>query len=102
MIEKMMGVVQLIESSGLQSQADLLKRAVVRLRDNKQDYVPSTPPPKPIFSLPLNLNSVIGLSVTDLDPLEIARQITLKEFKLLKVICPKECLNQAWVKSGKE
>jgi hypothetical protein len=38
----------------------------------------------------------------DIDPLEMARQITLTEFELFKAILPRECLNGAWMKKGKE
>lgn len=102
MIEKIQGLIEAIAKSGISAQADLLRRSIDKLKEDKADNVPSTPPPKPIFIAPLNVNSLHGLSLTDLDPLECARQITLHEYSLFKVILPKECLNQAWVKKEKE
>jgi hypothetical protein len=55
----------------------------------------STPPPKPI--LPPNLNS---FTLLDLDPTEVARQLTLIEHALYKSIKPQECLGQAWTKKA--
>jgi len=59
--------------------------------------VPSQPPPKPIWVAPAG-----ELTVLDIDPLELARQITLIEFNFYKIICPKELVNQSWNKDGKE
>ncbi|CAI2171814.1 16221_t:CDS:2, partial [Funneliformis geosporum] len=53
----------------------------------------SDSPPPPI--LPKNINN---LKFLDLDPLEIARQLTLIESKLYNKIRPIECLNKAWSK----
>lgn len=41
-------------------------------------------------------------NVVDIPPLEVARQITLLEEALFKAIQPRECLNQAWNKPGRE
>jgi hypothetical protein len=40
--------------------------------------------------------------ITDIDPLEIARQLTLIDHRLLQKITPKEFLNQSWTKEKKE
>jgi son of sevenless-like protein len=57
----------------------------------------SKPAPEPI--LPRDLNSFV---FEELDPLEIARQLTLIEYSIFKTIQPKEFLNQGWSKSKKE
>ncbi|SRR6266498_2664256 len=51
------------------------------------------PPPPPI--LPKNIKK---LKFLDIDPLEIARQLTIIESKLYNKIQPVECLNKAWGK----
>jgi son of sevenless-like protein len=38
----------------------------------------------------------------DLDPIEVARQLTLLEETLYRAIKPQECLNQAWNKTNKD
>ena len=38
----------------------------------------------------------------DIDPLELARQLTLLEFELFKTIKPTEFLDQAWLSKDKE
>ncbi|CAH1766356.1 10207_t:CDS:2, partial [Entrophospora sp. SA101] len=53
----------------------------------------STQPPPPI--VPRNFKKVKFL---DLEPLEIARQLTIIESKLYNKIRPVECLNKAWSK----
>ncbi|CAG8778456.1 9385_t:CDS:2, partial [Acaulospora colombiana] len=53
----------------------------------------SVPPPPSI--LPKNMKKIKFL---DLDPLEIARQLTIIESKLYNKIQPVECLNKAWSK----
>jgi hypothetical protein len=59
--------------------------------------VASTPVPKSIIP-----TVTTNLALYDMDPIEIARQITLIEFELYKAISPTQCLNQAWNKNGKE
>jgi len=44
----------------------------------------------------------MGLRVTDFDPLEVARQITIIEFEMFKAIKPTEFLDQAWLSKEKE
>jgi son of sevenless-like protein len=46
-----------------------------------------------LYSNPKNL--------MDIDPLEIARQVTIYEFRIWREIKPKECLDQGWEKSDK-
>ena len=42
----------------------------------------STPPPRPILPAVMD----VKMTIFDIDPLEMARQITLIEFELFKVI----------------
>lgn len=57
-------------------------------------HTADTPLPPPIMP-PSDLDS---LDVTLIDPLEIARQITLMDESVYKSIMPSECMNQAWNK----
>eukprot|EP01087_Luapelamoeba_hula_P024732 TRINITY_DN951_c0_g1_i2.p1 TRINITY_DN951_c0_g1~~TRINITY_DN951_c0_g1_i2.p1 ORF type:complete len:1420 (+),score=271.34 TRINITY_DN951_c0_g1_i2:114-4373(+) len=52
-------------------------------------------PPRPIPPM------ITGAAMTllDLDPTEVARQLTLIEHSLYKSIMPRECLGQAWTKA---
>lgn len=50
---------------------------------------PANPPPVPI--LPQSLKKI---KFSDLDPLELARQLTLREFMLFEKITPFECLTR--------
>lgn len=60
------------------------------------------PPPEPL------LPSMTGVSINyqwlleSVEPLEIARQLTLMEYNLYKKIAPKELLSLSWQKEGKE
>jgi son of sevenless-like protein len=55
----------------------------------------STVPPAPI--LPRNRKK---FRLLDIDPLEVARQLTIMDFKLYSSIRPVECLNKAWSKEA--
>lgn len=57
----------------------------------------STPVPKSIIPTVTS-----NLTLVDMDPIEIARQITLIEFEVFKAISPTQCLNQAWIKQNKQ
>jgi len=48
---------------------------------------------------PILPKSLKKINHTDIDPLELARQITDIEANLYRAIQPKECLNQAWNKA---
>ena len=54
-------------------------------------------PPAPI--LPKNIKK---LKFLDIDPLEIARQLTILESKLYNKIQPVECLGKAWGQNDSE
>lgn len=68
--------------------------------------VHSQKPPPPI--LPKHLLKVEGgpalssISLSDLAPEEVARQLTLMEHDLFRRIPAKECLRQKWVKPDKK
>ncbi|GBB99424.1 hypothetical protein RclHR1_03520004 [Rhizophagus clarus] len=68
-----------------QQPKDAVFRALVQTNSDK--------PPTPI--LPKNIKK---LKFLDIDPLEIARQLTLIECKLYNKIQPVECLDKAWSK----
>lgn len=53
-------------------------------------------PPKPLVP------KTIPMSILDIHPREVARQITLMHYNLCRAIEPKECLGMAWTKSDKE
>eukprot|EP01130_Rhizamoeba_saxonica_P017236 TRINITY_DN8273_c0_g1_i1.p1 TRINITY_DN8273_c0_g1~~TRINITY_DN8273_c0_g1_i1.p1 ORF type:complete len:1053 (-),score=242.44 TRINITY_DN8273_c0_g1_i1:20-3178(-) len=54
-------------------------------------------PPVPI--LPQNVQG--ELKLTDIEPIEVARQLTLIEYNIWNNIAPWECLGQAWAKNGR-
>ncbi|EGC38273.1 hypothetical protein DICPUDRAFT_53443 [Dictyostelium purpureum] len=64
--------------------------------------------PVPIFSngppapIPPKIKNGSEVSFKDLDPTEVARQLTLFESDLFRKIGAKECLGQAWNKQDKE
>jgi len=100
-IEKIRRFIQLIEDSGLKSHADLLKHSLEKLKSNEEvNFVSTQKAPEPIILV--NVTDSSTLTLTDIDPVELARQITLIEFDLFKKILPKECLKQSWTKAGKE
>jgi hypothetical protein len=56
-------------------------------------YYPHTKTPKPVKIRTLGANP---LQFLDINALELARQMTIYDFKLLKSIKPKEFLNKLW------
>lgn len=54
----------------------------------------------PEIKVPKNMNE--NLTITDFDPEEIARQMTLIDFKIFASIKPAELLNQAWNKEKQQ
>ncbi|CAG8459456.1 56_t:CDS:2, partial [Ambispora leptoticha] len=66
---------------------------------NFRDMVLTNPGSPPASILPKNMKK---LKFLDLDPLELARQLTIIESKLYNKIRPVECLNKAWSKETKE
>jgi hypothetical protein len=104
--------IKLMEKSGAEKHAAPLIAAFEKLvhflilftsqSTAQQHFLPSTKPPKPLFDTGKFTTSSGNLDFSVLEPLEVARQITLIEFDFFKVILPKECLGQAWNKTGKE
>ncbi|KAI8341421.1 ras guanine nucleotide exchange factor domain-containing protein [Chlamydoabsidia padenii] len=70
----------------LEATGDGLKKMVLTLH---------TAPPVPI--LPRNRKK---FRLLDIDPLELARQLTIMDFKLYSLIRPVECLNKVWSKEA--
>ncbi|CAG8644052.1 40260_t:CDS:10 [Gigaspora margarita] len=64
-----------------------------------KEMIPNNTMSPPPSIKPKNLKKIKFL---DLDPLEIARQLTIIEAKLYNKIRPVECLNKAWSKETKE
>ncbi|KAJ5073248.1 guanine nucleotide exchange factor [Anaeramoeba ignava] len=75
---------------------DLLKKKQENQK-KKVEYSKSIIFPKPILP-----KTTTNLKTTDIDPLELARQVALIEFDLYKAIQPKECLGEGWLKPDKE
>ncbi|KAF0428186.1 ras GEF [Gigaspora margarita] len=81
----------------------LIKVIDKRLQQRKdavfKEMIPNNTMSPPPSIKPKNLKKIKFL---DLDPLEIARQLTIIEAKLYNKIRPVECLNKAWSKETKE
>lgn len=68
------------------------KRREIDADDGLKKLVPNTNTgPTPV--MPKNINKI---TLLDTDPLELARQLSLVDFKLYSSIRPIECLNKAW------
>jgi hypothetical protein len=71
-----------------------LNRKILKQDENSEQIFSQDPPnpvvPKSIFSP--------KLEVFDIDPIELARQFTIREYELYKLIEPAELLNLAWSK----
>ncbi|KAI8141357.1 ras guanine nucleotide exchange factor domain-containing protein [Fennellomyces sp. T-0311] len=84
--------------------ADQLNRLIVKRREiNADDGLKKLVPnnmagPTPI--LPKNLSG--PFSLLDTDPLELARQLSIMDFKLYSSIRPIECLNKAWSRDDQD
>ena len=84
--------------------ADQLDRLIVKRReidadDGLKKLVPNnTAGPTPI--IPKSLAGEFGL--LDTDPLELARQLSIMDFKLYSSIRPIECLNKAWSRDDQD
>lgn len=74
--------------------ASTLLNLIDRRTKNKEPSfkrIKSNPSPKPPPILPKSLKKI---HLLDVDPIEMARQLTLREFKLYVVITAQECLNR--------
>jgi len=76
-----------------------VKKATEAAVGTNKKFVFATPPPEP--HVPLTQNPA-NLSLDFIDPLEFARQLTLKEHELLRAIEPHELLSCGWAKKDKE
>lgn len=100
MISKIGSFIVEIKESGMIQQAEMLRNLLEKL-SQKTNFLPSIAPPKPILG-PNPIGAPASINLLDIDPQEMARQITLLEYDLFKEILPKECLGQAWTKKEKE
>ncbi|KNC52502.1 Ras guanine nucleotide exchange factor A [Thecamonas trahens ATCC 50062] len=74
---------------------------LARLRSggNNQRFVASGSAPAPKVPRALGAGA---MTVLDVDPTELARQLTLMEMEMYRAIQPYECLNKAWSQSAVE
>ncbi|ORX58876.1 ras GEF [Hesseltinella vesiculosa] len=89
--------------STLRFSAEQLERLIAKRRASSKDtlkkMVLTLPMSPPIPILPRNRKK---FRLLDLDPLEVARQMTIMDFKLYSAIRPVECLNKAWSREDDE
>lgn len=88
---------EMANTGGLKHASALLLRSIERRRgkgEQKRKMVMTSSAPPSI--VPRNLRK---LKFLDIDPLEMARQLTLKDSALYNKIKPAECLGKAWSKS---
>eukprot|EP01094_Clydonella_sp_ATCC50884_P016857 TRINITY_DN2846_c0_g1_i1.p1 TRINITY_DN2846_c0_g1~~TRINITY_DN2846_c0_g1_i1.p1 ORF type:complete len:1130 (-),score=536.32 TRINITY_DN2846_c0_g1_i1:96-3485(-) len=88
-------------TTGMENPAKQLQKMFDRQMSGQQtdrDIQFSQTPPTPI--IPMNVTG--SLTLMDIHPEELARQLTLIEYDLYKNIKPWECLNQSWAKKDKE
>eukprot|EP00297_Palpitomonas_bilix_P023714 CAMPEP_0113894482 /NCGR_PEP_ID=MMETSP0780_2-20120614/16752_1 /TAXON_ID=652834 /ORGANISM="Palpitomonas bilix" /LENGTH=629 /DNA_ID=CAMNT_0000885047 /DNA_START=31 /DNA_END=1920 /DNA_ORIENTATION=- /assembly_acc=CAM_ASM_000599 len=81
--------------------AKKLRAAIERMKKVAKEKVAKTyasPPPMPILPRDPSLLFSSHLSIFDINEEEIARQLTLIDFKIFSSIKPVELLNQAWNK----
>jgi len=84
------------------SLASLLEKALTRkMTGETQARTVTFPEPPPTSVVPPNLDFE-NCTVEILDPVELARQLTLIEFELYQKIEPKELLNLNWMSKQKE
>lgn len=84
-----------LEDKGMQNERQQLLRLIgcYKYGLGKSDQKPGITMPAPVPILPPNMRNA---ELMDMDPLEIARQLTLIESKLFCKIKPIECLGKAW------
>jgi len=93
MLQKIQDFIGVMDEYNLPKQAQLLRKSMESMKTHHSSHTPSNPPPKPLY-IPTGKSVVLS----EVNPLEIARQLTLIEFELMSNIVPKECLNQNWNK----
>ncbi|KJE89917.1 hypothetical protein CAOG_009414 [Capsaspora owczarzaki ATCC 30864] len=93
-----------IMSVDLDTAAQHLRRLLERkwtVGDIGRKFVFDSKLPTPIIHQNIRQSSQI-LTVLDIDPLELARQLTIIDWKEHAAIQPKECLDLAWTKKDRE
>jgi len=84
---------------------DLVVELVERItlvisRAHEDQYTENVPPPKPLIKkIPTDPRKI---TLVDIDPVEIARQLTLFEFSSFEKLTAKELLGASWMKETKE
>ncbi|ORY03974.1 ras GEF, partial [Basidiobolus meristosporus CBS 931.73] len=75
-------------------------KSVDRLMAAAMALVPDTPPPPPILSKPVLDSLADGekVNITDIEPLEVARQLTIMDSRLFRAIRPHELIGQEFSK----
>lgn len=68
------------------------KRRELDVKGGLKKLVPNTIP----TPLPIMPKDITRITLLDIDPVELARQLTIMDFKLYSSIRPIECLNKAW------
>ncbi|KAI9311849.1 ras guanine nucleotide exchange factor domain-containing protein [Dichotomocladium elegans] len=86
--------------------ADQLERLISKRReldadDHLKKLVPNAMDGPPSI-LPKNLAVNGSITLLDMDPLELSRQLSILDFKLYSSIRPIECLNKAWSKDDSD
>eukprot|EP01136_Pigoraptor_vietnamica_P010008 Opistho-1_new@47108 len=99
LLDKINVVIPIMEENKLRSAAkqlqDMIKAKTLNASQKQRKHVFDSKAPQPI--LPPEIRSADQIkSFLDIDPLEIARQLTLIESGLFALIQPKECLDLAW------
>ncbi|ORZ19478.1 ras guanine nucleotide exchange factor domain-containing protein [Absidia repens] len=89
--------------STLRFSAEQLERMIKKRQESAKDglkkMVLTQPIAPPVPILPRNRKK---FGLLDIDPLEMARQMTILDFRLYSSIRPVECLNKAWSKDAEE
>jgi hypothetical protein len=76
-----------------------LKKLIKRSIDRTERRIMYTIGPAPVPIIPSDMSTVV-LSVCSVDPMEIARQMCLRDEQIYKSIRPRELMNQSWNKSA--
>jgi son of sevenless-like protein len=95
LISTIENIQDLISDSNITEKKLRIDTSTGSLYNRKTSLVDLQKAPKPIIS---NLNNP---SILSIDPLEIARQLTLIDERMFQSITPSEVLNQAWTKPKK-
>lgn len=91
-----------LSSSNSKSINNLIQPSILAKESSTSTLEGSGSRPLSIFGFKGSKNVIGGLRFIDIDPLELARQITLIEFDLFKAVKPREYLDLEWMKKDKE